>query len=328
MPIISPEVFDYYQRLVAAESADQPEEGQFAAAATVLNRMASPQFPSSFYDVATQKGQFEPWRKYGSFENMPSLTQPQQDRLRGFTNNYSAETDPTGGALYFQNPSITAQRGTKFGQPNAVTIGDQTFSRTYGNEPMPTTPPIYANNAPQPQLSPLEQAKQSIFNLTTGQNSEAAGKELLNSGSPDMIIQAAAKMQEMLGNLGHSSTDAFLSAERGNATPSMGNSYQTASAPTGGGSMQQSPQYGGGSAPIAYQPQTSQGGLTSSPKPQRNPTVYSGAPVVKDADGKFHHKSIGDFFKYIGTKEKYRPKAVKGDGKEYVTKIDLDKDKK
>lgn len=192
--------FDNFQRLVAAEAGNQGVAGQNAVAATILNRMADGQFPDSLDAVASQKNQFEPWRKYGGFKRMPSLSKGQQDSLRSFVNNYSADTDPTGGALFFQNPAITAKRGTKFAQRDGKRIGDQVFSRTYGNEPTPSTPPVYRNTS-RAGGSEVEAAKQNILNLTRGHRSEREGQKIVSTFSDNDIIDASNKFDSLLANL-------------------------------------------------------------------------------------------------------------------------------
>ena len=139
---------------------------------------------------------------------MPSLTDEQTASLKNFVASYSADTDPTGGALFFQNPAITSKRGTKFGQKGGVTIGDQVFSRTYGNQEVPNTPPIYANQATQP--SPLELAKQNIINLTKGHRTEAERQQIVNTYSDEDIISASDKFSQLMSNLNRGIKDEHL----------------------------------------------------------------------------------------------------------------------
>ncbi len=97
-PVAVGDEINLLARLIAAEAGDEPYEGQVAVAATILNRVASPLFPSSISGVV-----FEPW----AFEsvhngliwqvtNLASPSRAAADALNGW--------DPTGGALFFWNP--------------------------------------------------------------------------------------------------------------------------------------------------------------------------------------------------------------------------------
>jgi len=183
--------FDNFQRLVAAEADNQPIEGQNAVAAVILNRMASGQFPDSFHAVASQKNQFEPWRKFGGFKNMPSLPKSQKESLRSFVSSYTPQTDPTGGALFFQNPTITAERGTEFAQPNGIKIGDQVFSRTFGGK----------KDADSGSKQRVNLAKQNILKLTKGHRTEAEGRKIVSTFGDNEIIAASDKFDQLINNL-------------------------------------------------------------------------------------------------------------------------------
>lgn len=55
-----PDTLYWLSRVISAESRGEPLEGQIAVGNVVLNRMASPRFPSGLYDVIFQPDQFEP----------------------------------------------------------------------------------------------------------------------------------------------------------------------------------------------------------------------------------------------------------------------------
>ena len=88
-------------RLVYAESRGESLAGQIAVAAVVLNRVASPLFPDTIREVIYQPRQFTP---------------VETNRLPDVPNGLGVEAarralagqDPSGGALFFYNPRISA----------------------------------------------------------------------------------------------------------------------------------------------------------------------------------------------------------------------------
>ena len=111
--VLSVEDRDALGRVAYAEAGNQSEEGLAAVAHAVLNRVASGRFGVGVQGVLDAPGQFEPvTRAGGTWRGLPALTESQrlvfgtildlilQGRL----------PDLTGGATYFQNPTIVAQR--------------------------------------------------------------------------------------------------------------------------------------------------------------------------------------------------------------------------
>lgn len=94
----SAEEIDLLARLIRAEAEGEPYVGKVAVGAVVLNRLRSPLFPKTLADVIFEPDQFEPvangtiWRPATADARRAAL-----DAINGW--------DPTGGALYFYNPS-------------------------------------------------------------------------------------------------------------------------------------------------------------------------------------------------------------------------------
>ncbi len=107
--------------LVQAEAGDQPFLGQVAVAAVVLNRLRTPGFPKTVDGVVFAPGQFETVSN-GTFWNAPGPLAMMAVKAA------ASGWDPTGGALYFFNPSMphVAWMNTL---PVTATIGDQVFCR-------------------------------------------------------------------------------------------------------------------------------------------------------------------------------------------------------
>ena len=118
---LSPEAILMIARLVQAESGDQPFEARVAVAAVVLNRLKSPGFPKTVDGVLFAPGQFQTVAT-GAFWNNPTPLSLLAAKAA------ASGWDPTGGALYFYNPSLphVAWMDTL---PQAAVIGAQIFSR-------------------------------------------------------------------------------------------------------------------------------------------------------------------------------------------------------
>ena len=88
-------------KLVYAEARGESYKGQVAVAAVVLNRVESSSFPNTISGVIYQSGAFS-CVSNGSINNTPDSTaiRAALDALNGW--------DPTGGCLYYYNPSATS----------------------------------------------------------------------------------------------------------------------------------------------------------------------------------------------------------------------------
>ena len=85
-------------KLIYGEARGEPYSGQVAVGAVVLNRVRNPAFPKTIAGVIFQPGAFSALYD-GQFYLNPNSTaiRAAQDALSGW--------DPTGGALYYWNPS-------------------------------------------------------------------------------------------------------------------------------------------------------------------------------------------------------------------------------
>lgn len=117
---------DLLARLVTAESAGEPYEGQVAVAASILNRMRSPNYPHSVREIIYQVVdgryyQFSPVLD-GRINQPATATafRAVQDALAGW--------DPSGGAIGFYNPQKTTNRWVA-SQPVTTVIGNHVFFR-------------------------------------------------------------------------------------------------------------------------------------------------------------------------------------------------------
>lgn len=92
-------------RIVHAESKGEPYLGQVAVAAVILNRVDNPDFPNTLAGVIYQPGAFEPVSNGTINQAVPkdsNARRAAQEALNGY--------DPTGGCLYFYNPSTSTSK--------------------------------------------------------------------------------------------------------------------------------------------------------------------------------------------------------------------------
>ena len=132
---IRPEDADALGRIAYAEAGNQGPQGLAGVMYAVLNRLASNQWGSTLSDVLNSKNQFEPvGRSGGDWRNLPQLKPEQRDMAATLMQLIQSGQvqDPTGGATFFQNPTITQQRGTDFSAGNqGKRIGDHVFYDRY-----------------------------------------------------------------------------------------------------------------------------------------------------------------------------------------------------
>lgn len=112
---------DVLIRLVYAEANGESLEGQIAVAAVVLNRVQSPRFPNTVWDVMHQPGQFTPVEG----NNLPSVV---SDSCIEAVNRALRGEDPTGGALFFYNPRTTQAADYWATKPVIKKIGNHNFT--------------------------------------------------------------------------------------------------------------------------------------------------------------------------------------------------------
>ena len=106
-------------RLISAEARGEPYSGQVAVGAVVLNRLEHPSFPNSISGVIYQKGAFS-CIDDGQFNVAvaDSAYSAARDALNGL--------DPSGGAIYYFNPS-TATSSWIWSRPLIKVIGKHRF---------------------------------------------------------------------------------------------------------------------------------------------------------------------------------------------------------
>lgn len=120
---LSPSDLDLLARLVSAESAGEPFQGQVAVAATVLNRLEDPRYPDTIpgiiYQVESGKYQYSPVLDGRiNLPATPSAYQAIEQALSG--------ADPSNGANGFYNPAKTTNQWVRM-QPVTATIGNHVF---------------------------------------------------------------------------------------------------------------------------------------------------------------------------------------------------------
>lgn len=106
-------------QIISAEARGEPYTGQVAVGAVVLNRVESPSFPDTLSGVIYQKGAFTAITD-GQFQQPISASA--YDAARDAINGW----DPTGGALYYYNPSKTSNKWIRT-RPVITQIGDHLF---------------------------------------------------------------------------------------------------------------------------------------------------------------------------------------------------------
>ena len=107
-------------RLIHGEARGEPYVGMVAVGAVVLNRVRSSRFPNTLAGVIYQSGAFDAV-KDGQINLTPSeqSRRAARDALNGW--------DPTGGCLYYYNPS-TATSSWIWSREVRLTIGDHSFA--------------------------------------------------------------------------------------------------------------------------------------------------------------------------------------------------------
>lgn len=110
---------DLLARLISAEARGEPYTGQVAVGAVVLNRVKSPAFPNTLSGVIYQSGAFtclsdgQFWQPVAD-----SAYKAARDAMNGW--------DPSGGAIYYFNPS-TATSSWIWSRPVLTVIGKHKF---------------------------------------------------------------------------------------------------------------------------------------------------------------------------------------------------------
>ena len=106
-------------RLISAEARGEPYVGQVAVGAVVMNRIDHPSFPNSLSGVIYQSGAFS-CLDDGQFD------QPISDSAYRAAREALSGSDPTGGAIYYFNPT-TATSKWIWSRPLLLVIGSHRF---------------------------------------------------------------------------------------------------------------------------------------------------------------------------------------------------------
>jgi len=121
---ISREELMLLAKLIHAEARGESFEGQVAVGAVIVNRLANPHFPKTIPDVIYQKSsriyQFSPVGD-GSIN-----LEPDERAVQAAVQALSGK-DPTGGALFFYNPDLSADQWIRT-LPVMTRIGNHVFA--------------------------------------------------------------------------------------------------------------------------------------------------------------------------------------------------------
>jgi len=115
----------WLSRIISAESRGEPFKGKLAVGTVVLNRVASPDFPNTVYDVIFDSrwgGQFTPVRN-GTIYKEPTQESVQAARL------CLQGAREAGDSLYFLNPDLAANHWAMSNRPFVAVIGSHYFYR-------------------------------------------------------------------------------------------------------------------------------------------------------------------------------------------------------
>ena len=114
------DVVYWLSRIINAESGNQPLEGKIAVGNVVLNRVASPRFPDTVYEVIFQRNQFTP-ASNGSINKTPNAESVIAAKL------CLEGANTAGNALYFVDPYVSPCSWASRNRPYVATIGAHAF---------------------------------------------------------------------------------------------------------------------------------------------------------------------------------------------------------
>ncbi|HHX95922.1 MAG TPA: hypothetical protein GX687_00420 [Clostridia bacterium] len=108
-------------KLITGEARGEDYLGQVAVGAVVVNRVKNPNFPNTVYGVVFEPGAFDAVVDGQYFRPaLASAVQAARAAINGW--------DPTGGALYYWNPSTATSRWI-WSRPIIARIGHHVFAR-------------------------------------------------------------------------------------------------------------------------------------------------------------------------------------------------------
>ncbi|WP_454762092.1 cell wall hydrolase [Caulobacter segnis] len=171
--LTAPAAREAITRVAYAEAAGQGDSGLAAVVFTVLNRLASGRWGDSVEAVVNARAQFEPvLRAGGDWRALPAVSVAGRARIEVMINLAldGRLPDPTGGALYFQNPAIVAARAAAGqvaprlvhfgGAKPSVVIGDHAFYRgpAASHQRAPVDPKVQAGGGIFPDAATSAEA--------------------------------------------------------------------------------------------------------------------------------------------------------------------------
>lgn len=114
------DVVYWLSHIINAESGNQPLDGKIAVGNVVLNRVSSPRFPNTVYEVIFQRGQFTPVSN-GSINLTPNAESVIAAKL------CLDGANTVGNALYFINPRYSPNSWASRNRPYVATIASHAF---------------------------------------------------------------------------------------------------------------------------------------------------------------------------------------------------------
>lgn len=110
----------WLSHIIYAESGNQPLEGKIAVGNVILNRVSSPAFPNTIYDVIFQRNQFTPVSN-GSINATPNSESVLAAKL------CLDGANTAGNALFFINPNTSPNSWAARNRSYVTTIGAHAF---------------------------------------------------------------------------------------------------------------------------------------------------------------------------------------------------------
>lgn len=114
------DVLYWLSHIIHAESGNQPLEGQIAVGNVIMNRVASPLFPNTVYEVIHQTNQFTPVRN-GTINREPKPLSIVAAKL------VLEGVNTAGDSLYFINPKISGRSWVARTRTHVTTIASHSF---------------------------------------------------------------------------------------------------------------------------------------------------------------------------------------------------------
>lgn len=129
---LDPRSRDLAVRTILGEAGREPDDGQVAVAAVMLNRLKSGKYGKSLSDVVLAPNQFEPWSRPEARQRMLAFSpdDPAYQRAAAALDRALSGDDPTQGATHFYAPVAQAALGRQapsWAQGEPTVIGRHNF---------------------------------------------------------------------------------------------------------------------------------------------------------------------------------------------------------